>query len=44
MQEMLWIKNIVESTQAFPFLTNPRVDMVGFVDFLKVILLKGMHF
>jgi hypothetical protein len=31
-EEMLWIEDIVESTQAPSFLTNSRVDLVGFVD------------
>jgi hypothetical protein len=33
---MLWIKDIVESTSTLPFLTNSRVDMVGFMDLHKV--------
>jgi len=31
MEEMLWIKDIVESPQAPQFLTNSRTDMFGFV-------------
>ncbi len=34
---MLWIENILESTLAPPFLTNSRVDMVGFVNLHKVV-------
>jgi hypothetical protein len=37
MKDMLWIENIVESTSAPPFLTNSGVDMVGFVNFHKVV-------
>jgi len=34
---MLWIKDIVEGTQAPPFWTNSRVDMFGFVYPHKVV-------
>ncbi len=34
---MLWIEDIVESTLTLPFFTNFRVDMVGFVNFHKVV-------
>jgi hypothetical protein len=37
MEKMLWMEDIVESTQAFPFLTNSRIDMVTFVDLKKVV-------
>ncbi len=37
MKDMLWIEDIVESTSTSPFLTNSRVDMVGFVDLHKVV-------
>jgi len=37
MKEMLWIEDIVESTQAPSFLTNSKVDMVGFVNPHKVV-------
>jgi hypothetical protein len=37
MEEMLWIENINESTQAPPFLTNFRVDMASFVHPHKVL-------
>jgi hypothetical protein len=37
MKYMLWIEDIVESIVAPPFLTNFRVDMVGFVNFTKVV-------
>ncbi len=35
-KDMLWIEDIVESTSTLPFLTNSRVDMVGFMDLHKV--------
>ncbi len=37
LEEMLGIQDIVESTQAPSFLTNSRIDMVGFVIPHKVI-------
>jgi hypothetical protein len=37
MEEMLWIEDIIESTQATPFLTNLKVFMVGFVHLHKVV-------
>jgi hypothetical protein len=37
MEGMLQIENIFESTLALPFLTNSRVDMVGFVNLHKVV-------
>jgi hypothetical protein len=37
MEKMLWIEDIIESTQAPPFLTNFRVDMFGFVYPHKVV-------
>jgi hypothetical protein len=37
LEEMLWIKDIVQSTQAPPFLTNFKVDMASFIDPHKVI-------
>jgi hypothetical protein len=37
MKEMLWIEDIVESTQAPPFFTNSKVDMVSFVDPHKLV-------
>jgi hypothetical protein len=36
MEEMLWIEDIIESTQAPPFLTNFKVGLVGFVELHKV--------
>jgi hypothetical protein len=36
-EEILWIEDIVESTQAPPFLTNSKVDMVNFVDPHKLV-------
>jgi hypothetical protein len=38
MEEMIGIEDIVESTQAPSFLTNSRVDMVGFVNPHKVVV------
>ncbi len=38
MKNMLWIEDIVESTLALSFLTNFRVDMVGFVNLHKVVV------
>jgi len=38
---MQWIEDIVKSTQALPFLTNSRVDMVGFVNPHKVVVRKS---
>jgi len=37
MEEMLWIENIVKSTQAPSFSTNSRIDLAGFVDPHKVV-------
>jgi hypothetical protein len=41
MVDMLWIEDIVESTLASPFLTNFRVDMVGFMDIHKVVVKRN---
>ncbi len=38
---MLWIEDIVESTQTPPFLTNSKIDMAGFVDLHKMIARKN---
>jgi hypothetical protein len=38
---MLWIENIVESTQTPPFLTNSKIDMVSFVDPHKMVVTKN---
>jgi hypothetical protein len=38
---MQWIEDIIKSAQAFPFLTNPRIDMASFVDFHKVIIKRS---
>ncbi len=38
MEEMLWIKDIAESTKAPPFLANSEVDMASFVDLHKVVV------
>jgi hypothetical protein len=40
MKDMLWIEDIVESTLALSFLTNFKVDMVGFVNLCKVVVRK----
>jgi hypothetical protein len=37
MEEMLWIEDIVENTQAPPFLTNSKIDMASFVDPHQVV-------
>jgi hypothetical protein len=37
MEDMLWIEDIVDSTPTLQFFTNFKVDMVGFVNFHKVI-------
>jgi hypothetical protein len=37
MEEILWIEDILESTQAPPFLTNSKIDMVTFVDLHKLV-------
>jgi hypothetical protein len=42
MKEMLWIEDIVESTQAPPFFTNSKTWLVLWI--LTSWLLKGMHF
>jgi hypothetical protein len=34
-------ENIIKSAHAFPFLTNPRIDMASFVDFHKVIVKRN---
>jgi hypothetical protein len=38
MKDMLWIEDIVESTQAPPFLTNLKIGMANFVDPHKVVV------
>jgi hypothetical protein len=43
MENMLWIEDIVKSILAPPFLTNFRIDMVGFVDAHKVVAKQSMH-
>jgi hypothetical protein len=40
---MLWFEYIVKNTLTLPFLTNPKIDMVSFVDPPKVIV-ERMHF
>jgi hypothetical protein len=41
MKDMLWIEDIVQCTLAPPFLTNSKVNMVGFVDLHKVVALRS---
>jgi hypothetical protein len=38
MKNMLWIEDIVESTQAPPFLTNLKIGMTSFIDLHKVVI------
>jgi hypothetical protein len=35
MENMIWIESNVESTLVPPFLTNSKIDMVGFVNLIK---------
>jgi hypothetical protein len=44
MKAMLWNEDIVQCTPTPPFLTNSRVDMVGFVDPHKVVALRSAFF
>jgi predicted phosphohydrolase len=37
MEDKLWIEDVVESTPTFPFLSNSRINMVGFVHLHKVV-------
>jgi hypothetical protein len=41
MEKMLWIENIVESTQAPSFSTNSRTNLAGFVDMHKVVVRRS---
>jgi hypothetical protein len=41
MEDMLWIEDTIESTLAPPFLTNSRVDMVGFMDTHNVVVRRN---
>jgi hypothetical protein len=41
MEDMLWIEDIVNNTPTLQFFTNFKVDMVGFVNFHKVIARKN---
>jgi hypothetical protein len=36
-KDMLWIENITKSILAPSFLTNSRVDMIGFVNPYKMV-------
>jgi hypothetical protein len=38
---MLWIEDTIESTLGPPFLTNSRIDMVGFMDPHNVIVRRN---
>jgi hypothetical protein len=40
MKDMLWIEDIVESTLGLLFLTNFKINMVGFVNLHKVVIRK----
>jgi hypothetical protein len=42
MKDMLWIEDIVENTQAFPFLTNLKIGMASFVDLHKVVVRRSV--
>jgi hypothetical protein len=44
MEDKLWIEDIVESTPTFPFLSNSRINMVGFVHLHKVVAKKECIF
>jgi hypothetical protein len=37
MEDKLWIEDIVESTPTFSFLSNSRINMVGFVHLHKAV-------
>ncbi len=41
MERMLWIEDIVESTQPSPFFINSKIDMVSFVDPHKVVIRRN---
>jgi hypothetical protein len=41
MEEMLWIEDIVENTQASPFLTNLKFDMANFVNPHKMVAINN---
>jgi hypothetical protein len=41
MDEMLWIEDIIENIEAPPFLTNFRVDRIGFVHLHKVVVRRN---
>jgi hypothetical protein len=41
MEDILWITNIVGNTRAPLFLTNFRIDMVGFVDPHMVVVKRS---
>jgi hypothetical protein len=38
---MLWINNIVKSILTLSFLTNSKVDMIGFVNPYKVVVRRS---
>jgi len=42
MEDMLWIEDIVESTQTPPYLTNSKIDMVSFVNPHKAVARKNV--
>jgi len=41
MKDVLWIEDIVESTQVPPFLTNLKIAMASFVDPHKVVVRRN---
>jgi hypothetical protein len=42
MKDVLWIEDIVESTQAPPFLTNLKIDIASFVNPHKVVVRRNV--
>ncbi len=38
---MLWIEDIVESTQTPPFFTNSRIDIISFANLYKVVFRRN---
>jgi hypothetical protein len=41
MEDVLWIKDIVESTPTPPFFTNSRIDIANFVNLYKVVVKRN---
>jgi hypothetical protein len=42
MEDMLWIENFVETTPTPPFITNFRVDIIGFMSAHKVNVFSAL--